>query len=132
MSRESCVQQATDAAERPPWIEEAADPTYWDLAFGSYGDGYLEWVASRYYWEVDDVRSTADTRSLWDKRARYAVETPIVDSSDGLIMLSDVARRPRMLDNHLLNEPPPASFGVTGGDRGQVRHGPAGRAGLER
>jgi hypothetical protein len=60
--------------ERPPWLEEAADPTYWDLAFGSYGDGYLEWVASRYFWDSDDLRTTADTRTLWDKRARYAAD----------------------------------------------------------
>lgn len=63
-----------DEAERPPWIEEAADPTYWDLAFGSYGDGYLEWVTSHYYWDADDMRSTADTRTLWDKRTQYAPE----------------------------------------------------------
>ena len=60
--------------ERPPWIEEAADPTFWDVAFGSYGDGYLEWVASRYFWDHDDLRTTADTRTLWEKRRRYAAD----------------------------------------------------------
>lgn len=67
-------QAQSDLRERPPWIEEAADPSFWDLAFGSYGDGYLEWVTSRYYWDVEDRRSTADTRTLWDKRARYVPE----------------------------------------------------------
>lgn len=57
--------------ERPPWIEEALDQTHWDLAFGSYGDGYLEWVNSRYYWDPLDPRSPADARSLWAKRGRY-------------------------------------------------------------
>ena len=61
--------------ERPPWLENAAEPTHWDLAFGSYGDGYLEWVTSRYFWDPDDLRTTADSRSLWDKRARYAPES---------------------------------------------------------
>ncbi len=60
--------------ERPPWIEEAADPTFWDTAFGSYGDGYLEWVTSRYFWHSDEPRTLADTRDLWDKRARYAAD----------------------------------------------------------
>lgn len=63
--------------ERPPWIEEATDPTFWDLAFGSYGDGYLEWVTSRYFWDPEDVRTTADTRSLWDKRSRYAADAVV-------------------------------------------------------
>lgn len=61
-----------ESEERPPWIEEAADPTWWDLAFGSYGDGYLEWVNDRYYWDPDDARTVADTRSLWNRRRRYA------------------------------------------------------------
>jgi hypothetical protein len=57
--------------ERPPWVEEAEDATWWDLAFGSYGDGYLEWVHNRYYWEPADERTVADTRSLWHHRRRY-------------------------------------------------------------
>lgn len=57
--------------EQPPWIEEAADPTHWDVAFGSYGDGYLEWVATRYFWDPTDSRTLADTRSLWTRRNDY-------------------------------------------------------------
>ncbi len=64
--------------EQPPWLEEATDPTFWDLAFGSYGDGYLEWVTSRYYWDPDELRTTSDTRSLWDKRAWYAAADSVV------------------------------------------------------
>ncbi len=62
--------------ERPPWIEEAADPTHWDLAFGSYGDGYLEWVTNRYFWDSGDERTLADTRSLW--RRRDAFDDPLI------------------------------------------------------
>jgi hypothetical protein len=61
-----------DSDERPPWIEEVADPTWWDLAFGSYGDGYLEWVNDRYFWDPVEPRTIADTRSLWQHRASYA------------------------------------------------------------
>lgn len=60
-----------DSDERPPWIEEATDPTWWDLAFGSYGDGYLEWVHDRYYWDTEEPRTVADTRALWHHRRRY-------------------------------------------------------------
>jgi hypothetical protein len=59
--------------ERPPWIEEAIDPTYWDLAFGSYGDGYFEWVNTHYFWDANDPRTVADSRTLWNKRSRYAL-----------------------------------------------------------
>ena len=58
--------------ERPPWIEEAADPTWWDVAFGSYGDGYLEWVGDHYFWDPLEPRTVADTRSLWGHRTRLA------------------------------------------------------------
>jgi hypothetical protein len=60
-----------ESDERPPWIEEATDPTWWDLAFGSYGDGYLEWVHNRYYWVPEDPRTVADTRTLWRHRRSY-------------------------------------------------------------
>lgn len=66
------------SGERPPWIEEAADPTFWDVAFGSYGDGYLEWVTSRYFWDVGDERTVDDTRTLWTRRAAYADPDAIV------------------------------------------------------
>lgn len=64
-----------DVGERPPWIEEAADPTWWDVAMGSYGDGYLEWVTDRYFWEPGDARTLADTRSLWRHRDEFAADT---------------------------------------------------------
>jgi hypothetical protein len=47
------------------------------MAFGSYGDGYLEWVNTRYFWDVSDLRTTADTRTLWDKRGRY-IDDPLI------------------------------------------------------
>ena len=62
--------------ELPPWLEEVADPTHWDLAFGSYGDGYLEWVNNRFYWDPADERTIADTRSLWTRRDDY--DDPLV------------------------------------------------------
>ncbi len=65
--------------ERPPWIESASEPTYWDPAFGSYGDGYLEWVTSRYFWDPDDVRGVGDTRHLWQQRRDYALDPVIVE-----------------------------------------------------
>ena len=65
-----------ESSERPPWIEEATDPTWWDLAFGSYGDGYLEWVNERFFWDPLDPRTVADTRSLWQQRRRYASLDP--------------------------------------------------------
>jgi hypothetical protein len=57
----------TAADADPPWspADSAGDP-----AFGSYGDGYLEWVADRYYWDPHEERTIADTRSLWSKRHR--------------------------------------------------------------
>ena len=76
------------ATERPPWIEDATDPTFWDQAFGSYGDGYLEWVTSRYYWDVDDLRTTADTRSLWDKRTRYTADSLVAHQLDEYLRVS--------------------------------------------
>lgn len=63
--------------ERPPWIEEAIDPTHWDVAFGSYGDGYLEWVNTHYYWHIDGPRTTADTRTLWNHRSLY-LDDPLI------------------------------------------------------
>lgn len=57
--------------ERPPWVEEATDRMWWDVAFGSYGDGYLEWVNDRYFWSEDDPRSLTDSRNLWGHRRRY-------------------------------------------------------------
>lgn len=62
--------------ERPPWIEEATDPTWWDVAFGSYGDGWLEWVNDRYYWDPLDPRTIGDTRSLWKRRAQLVDDDP--------------------------------------------------------
>jgi hypothetical protein len=61
-----------DSDERPPWIEEATDPTRWDVAFGCYGDGWLEWVTDRYFWDPLDPRTVADTRSLWMHGAHLA------------------------------------------------------------
>lgn len=70
--------------ERPPWQEHAADPTYWDIAFGSYGDGYLEWVTNRYFRDVEGPRTIADTRALWDQRARYLDDAFIAELNAGL------------------------------------------------
>lgn len=52
--------------ECPPWIAEAADPTFWDRAWGGYGDGYFEWVNTRY---IDDpllacLRATTPSGSV--------------------------------------------------------------------
>lgn len=66
-----------DSEGRPPWIEEATDPTWWDVAFGSYGDGYLEWVNDRYFWDPDQERTVADTRSLWRHRRSYLEPDPL-------------------------------------------------------
>lgn len=70
--------------ERPPWVEEATDPTFWDRAFGSYGDGYLEWVSNRYFWDMTDLRTIVDTRDLWDKRDRYLLDPLIVELNSKL------------------------------------------------
>lgn len=80
-----------DAEERPPWIEEATDPTWWDVAFGSYGDGYLEWVVDHYFWDPLDPRTVADTRSLWAHRRHYAASefAPFYAMRDG----EDAGRR---------------------------------------
>jgi hypothetical protein len=70
--------------ERPPWIEEVADPTFWDVAFGSYGDGYLEWVADRYYWQPHDPRTLGDTRSLWQHRSAYELDPLVLEMQRSL------------------------------------------------
>jgi hypothetical protein len=57
-----------------------------------YGDAYLEWVTSRYYWDLDDPRTIVDTRDLWDKRARYAADEVVAQQ---LRTREFGARRPR-------------------------------------
>jgi hypothetical protein len=66
---------ASAGDERPPWIEAAADPTWWDAAFGSYGAGYLDWVHNEHFWHPADERTVADTRTLWRHRGNYLGES---------------------------------------------------------
>lgn len=99
-----------DSDERPPWIEEATDPTWWDLAFGSYGDGYLEWVHNRYYFDPEDLRTVADTRNLWRHRRRYMTEERLDELLDRNWEETFQASDPALLEG-FVDEPPAVSRG---------------------
>jgi len=48
----------------PPWEDLAAAD--WDHLFGSYADGYVEWVKRRYWWDPEDPSVLVDTSGFWD------------------------------------------------------------------